>query len=316
MHNHLYHYISELLYRYDCVIVPGLGGFVSQKRSAHLDKDAGTISPPSKFISFNELLNQNDGILVHFIAEENQISYQEANKALLKEVEDWKNQLKFETLYLPKIGWLKTNNHQKLEFEPELSTNYLTESFGLSHVKVKPIAELSRDKVKRLPKPQAERKSYALRYAAILVIGIGLSASYLNFNSTYQAVKEERLMESDAIKTKKIEKATFPIQQNLPSLNLSVEIKKEAPSTEVEVTPVEVEENFFVIGGAFRSKVNAEKFVKNLNKKGYKAAVLAPNKWGLHQVSYGASATRSEADKLLIKVRKSGNKEAWVLSSN
>ena len=313
MNNHLYHYISELLYRYDCVIVPEFGGFVSQRHSAQLDREAGTISPPSKFISFNELLKQNDGILVHFIAEENEMSYQDANKEVLKEVEDWKKQLKFETLYLPKVGWLNTNEHGKLEFEPELSTNYLTESFGLSHVKIQPLAELTGSKVRKLPKLESKRKSYAWRYAAVFVIGLGLTASYLNFSGTFREVKEERLMQSDAIKEKKIQKATFPIQQNLPSLNLSVEVKKkEAP----EKITVEVAKNFYVIGGAFRSESNAKKLVRRLNNKGYSAEVLAPNKWGLHQVSYGATKTRTEADSLLKKVRESGNKEAWVLSSN
>ena len=34
-------YISELLFRYDCVVVPGFGAFLSERVSAKIDKNSG-----------------------------------------------------------------------------------------------------------------------------------------------------------------------------------------------------------------------------------------------------------------------------------
>ena len=56
--------ISQLLYRYDCVIIPGFGGFVTQFKSAAIDRQAHSIYPPSKEVSFNSMLVKNDGVLV------------------------------------------------------------------------------------------------------------------------------------------------------------------------------------------------------------------------------------------------------------
>ena len=44
------HYISELLFLHDCVIVPDFGGFVGNKKPAQLNRSAGLLTPPSKQI--------------------------------------------------------------------------------------------------------------------------------------------------------------------------------------------------------------------------------------------------------------------------
>ena len=38
----------------------------------------GKIEPPKKIISFNRLINQNDGLLANYISEKHSISYEEA----------------------------------------------------------------------------------------------------------------------------------------------------------------------------------------------------------------------------------------------
>ena len=74
--------ISELLYRYDCVIVPGLGGFVANYKSATIQPIQNTFSPPSKSISFNKNLNNNDGLLANFIAQQEAFGFDDASKKI------------------------------------------------------------------------------------------------------------------------------------------------------------------------------------------------------------------------------------------
>jgi len=61
-------YIKDLLYRYDCVIVPHFGGFVTNKTSAQIGEDSLTFYPPTKQVGFNVNLNHNDGLLANYIA--------------------------------------------------------------------------------------------------------------------------------------------------------------------------------------------------------------------------------------------------------
>ena len=59
-------YICDLLYEHDCVIIPSLGGFVTNYRKAGIDlKTMGFAS--SKDFSLMEL-NNNDGLLINHIA--------------------------------------------------------------------------------------------------------------------------------------------------------------------------------------------------------------------------------------------------------
>jgi hypothetical protein len=61
-------YISQLLYRHQCVTVPGFGAFLTEIQSAHLHENTNSFYPPKKVISFNSHLKNNDGLLANHIA--------------------------------------------------------------------------------------------------------------------------------------------------------------------------------------------------------------------------------------------------------
>src|SRR5690606_7656533 len=68
-------YISDLLYRYECVIVPGFGAFITQYHSAQINAETHELFPPQKTLSFNGQLLKNDGLLANHIAEVEKIPY-------------------------------------------------------------------------------------------------------------------------------------------------------------------------------------------------------------------------------------------------
>ena len=45
------HHISQLLYRYQCVTVPGFGAFLTDTQSAQLHEGTHTFFPPKKVVS-------------------------------------------------------------------------------------------------------------------------------------------------------------------------------------------------------------------------------------------------------------------------
>ena len=69
-------YINDLLYRYDCVIVPDFGGFVTNRIGAKVNNYTHTFTPPKKQITFNKLLKHNDGLLANYIASAENISFE------------------------------------------------------------------------------------------------------------------------------------------------------------------------------------------------------------------------------------------------
>ena len=65
--------ISHLLHSNDCVILPNFGAFVLKSKSAYIENNE--FFPPSKYVSYNSMLKDNDGLLAKFISEERKISY-------------------------------------------------------------------------------------------------------------------------------------------------------------------------------------------------------------------------------------------------
>ena len=86
-------YISELLYRHQCVTVPGFGAFLTEIQSAQLIESTHSFFPPKKMISFNGQLQNNDGLLANHIAQSEKISYEYAVSAIQHEVFNWKKTL-------------------------------------------------------------------------------------------------------------------------------------------------------------------------------------------------------------------------------
>jgi len=288
-------YISDLLYRYECVIIPDFGGFVTNVKSAKLNTQTNTFYPPYKAISFNSNLIQNDGLLVNYIAKAEKCTYNKAISILEKTVNNWKQSLDIDKIIeLDRIGSLTLNNQNKIVFEPQLSVNYLTASYGLSNV-IAP--KIIRQNDSLLIGKNNQTKS-VLKYAAIFVLGL----STIGFgNKLYREYRINKQIEITQTQQKniqnKIQAATFKISNPLPSITLkNTYIKK-----------------YHVIAGAFRESNNAIKKLSQLKRQGFNASIIGKNKWGLTQVAFGSYALKKQALVELKKVRVSISKDAWIL---
>ena len=107
-------YINDLLYRYDCVIVPNFGGFITNKIGAKINPFSHTFHPPTKQIAFNAHLKQNDGLMVNYIASVENISFEKALAKINTSVASWNESLKNDTLVFENIGALAFNDKKHL----------------------------------------------------------------------------------------------------------------------------------------------------------------------------------------------------------
>lgn len=144
--------ISELLYHYDCVIIPQFGGFITNYKPAHLDERLHWFHPPSKEVSFNKNLTRNDGILAQHLSEMGDYSFEEANALIKKNVEDYFAKLNNgERVVFNKVGIIYRDSDKNLRFQPSREENFLKDAFGLEKLFAVPVEEPEKEQVQKEP---------------------------------------------------------------------------------------------------------------------------------------------------------------------
>lgn len=127
--------IGDLLLRHNCVIVPAFGGFVAQRVGAQLDSANGTMTPPRKAILFNRQLINNDGLLIASYAQQNGVSYNDAQQAVNDSILRWDEQLKKgQRISIDRVGFLYLDAERNMCFEQDRFYNLLMESYGLGKI--------------------------------------------------------------------------------------------------------------------------------------------------------------------------------------
>lgn len=125
--------VEKLLYKHNCVIIPGFGGFVCNMEHARIDQVTHIIIPPGKHIVFNPNLKTNDGLLIANFASIQDISYTDALHSIDKWVEEFKSHLLEEkNIEIPHFGRFRVNAEANFVFIPDHSNRYDFRSFGLS----------------------------------------------------------------------------------------------------------------------------------------------------------------------------------------
>lgn len=128
-------YIENLLYMYECVIVPGFGGFIAQEAPAVYDSEKHRLLPPSKRFSFNRSLKVNDGLLANYVANLRGISYNDALAEVGLAVEQWVVALsEGEKVIIENVGIIRSNDEGGWIFDNVYGINYLTDSYGCGPV--------------------------------------------------------------------------------------------------------------------------------------------------------------------------------------
>lgn len=345
-------YISDLLYQYDCVVVPDFGGFVANFSAAKIQEAQHKFLPPSKSLSFNKNLRVNDGLLANHIAGRKSISYQEALNLIKDFVQTSEEGLNSgNKVVIEKVGTLYTDSEKNICFSPDSSVNYLQDSFGLESFKKSPINKKTiereiREGIKNLPALEVgkTKKSISWKAAAAIFLGL-LGGSWLTFNyqsnsnpyvsysnlsffstvpSKYTPVAKEIIEENENVE------GNYWVERN-DSFSELVLVKKLAEENSIIVSKIEdshkatamdntmVEDKtaskrliYHVVGGCFSVYKNAESLYTELNKKGFNARMIGKHN-NLHAVSYSSFSTRQEALAFLSKIKNDENPNAWLL---
>jgi preprotein translocase subunit YajC len=312
-------YIRQLLPENEIVIIPGFGAFISEYKPAQTDDVTGEIKPPSKKISFTSKIKNNDGLLVGFIAQNEQIKVQRALGKIEKERDEILYKLdKGEKVVLEGVGVLAYNENREIEFEPAGEVTLLPDAFGLDSVLVK-------DEPEKVSEEKTED---------IAAAGISEDEQILQENQTVKSEKKTEPVEafkradpqSEETSKKRKRSWMWILLLLIPIIAVGIFIlqkeKKEPPKpVEIKIEPLEKEgepvqladttvtdsvaipqsdtlkteelilnypdyiepdtTKFYVIGGSFENAENAEKYLQRMKKEGY-----APFHLGKHGSFY------------------------------
>lgn len=302
-------YISDLLYRYDCVIVPNFGAFLTHRLPASINNDILGFQPPKKTVSFNEQLQSNDGLLANYIAEVEKVPYAVAIEKIAKQVKSIKSYLtEGETIAFNNIGDVILNKEGHINFEPALHINYLTDAFGLSPLTTnevkrtvyKETVELLEQSTPIVLSPERRHSRNYLKYAAVGLLFLGIcgfmsSNYYLKQIDSHNQIAEKKAKQQLDLK---IQEATFVMHNPLPAAMLKVKQKSG---------------QYHIVAGAFRIAANSDKKLNQLQAQGFKARKIGVNKYGLHEVAYSSHTKRLDAIKALNTIKRTHNRDAWLL---
>lgn len=321
-------YISGLLYRYQCVSIPGFGAFLSEWQSAQIAEGHNSFVPPRKVISFNSHIKTNDGLLANHIALQEKISYETALAKIQTQVVFWLEKLQNkEVLTLENIGEVFSNSENNLVFKPNTSVNYLMDSFGLSGFNSPEIIrenqtqnttetisipqtiaeneileeEVTENETPVIPLVQTKPNTNWLKYAA--AIALFSSAGTYGYKLYYDyTIDQKTILVEKSVQEKvnqKLQEATFVLPNPMATVDLTLEEKPNA--------------KYHVVAGAYRSEQNAEKAMKELVSQGFEAHLLTKNKYGLIPVAFGSYSNLKDAQNLKLKIKTKDSIDAWLL---
>ena len=318
--------ITDLLKEQDCVIVAGLGGFIANYIPASINPVTHVFTPPCRQVAFNVALRNNDGILANHLVRTLGVGYAEAVANIEKQSLVWAGLLnRGEKISFDNVGFLYADKENHIQFVPERNVNLLDDAFGLSVFSSQPVLSQEKSqkpaqKITRISAVKSGRKlPTSLKWAAIL-----LPLAALSVWSAYNTGQVNNMYQNSATVI------PAPAPRAVTSVaNPFTEMKKtlESPIAEMEITDVKIEaelpaipeakaepDYYFIIGGAFGVKENADKLVESLTAKGYNAIIQGQNRNGLYMVSIESFSDKEIALQKTQELRNEEFPGAWLLS--
>jgi len=280
-------FIKDLLLLNDCVIIPDFGGFVTNYQPVKVK--TSTFYPPNKAVGFNQKLTFNDGLFINHVAEKEGLSYTAAKQKVELLVKELNYRLTDgERILIEGVGELLYNESGQLVFEPLAGVNFNLDAYGLSPFRFETLyaKKLAQGKLSSGER-EAVEVIFQNRTLKKVMIGLPLVIALAFFPLKNN---KENILKSD------LSVLTEMIQAPKPAQKVE-EVKL------VEIKELQAETRFFIIGGSFRSDVNAERFLKKKLDEGFEAQNLGVIK-GLNYIAIAGFSDLESARQMKTELKK------------
>ena len=332
-------HIEVLLLENDCVIVPGLGGFIAHYRSCVYNEDTGEFCPPARTIGFNPQLVMNDGLLVQSYMQAYNTDFPDATRKIEKLVQKQKEDIyRYGHIYLNNVGTLYYNMNGVYEFEPEANGFFTPSLYGLQGFtfpmlspengpQEKPLVEYA---MPRTIKTSTRRSSFHYRRwsknivaiaAAILLFflfSIPVENTYLD-DAEYASLGSTGLF--DAIKNHSMASSIITVSPSVQQQEKKQKtVKKQSVKNNINtLKPVAVKIEKVAAAPSAKPAAHVVKDVKQPVEKKNPAANKVPQKATTKAGIYiivASLATNSDAMQVVKQMQQKGYKEAQILESD
>lgn len=345
-------HIEVLLLENDCVIVPGLGGFIAHNKAAEFKDSANIFCPPLRTIGFNPQLTINDGLLAQSYMQSYDTDFPDASRKIESVVSQIKDSLyKNGQAELDNIGTLYYTMAGTYGFEPYGNAFFSPSLYGLGSFSISPLSELASAKesaaeqrivIETVPSsvesPKEKNKQHIIKRMAEHAIGIAAAIilffvlsvpvenTYLD-NSSYASLGAETML--DAIRSKSLatsspdkagnaedmqQTATADRRNNVNTLRpVAVKtVKVEKPAKTEKAEPVAAKKEMTAEAVKEKPKATVKKEAKAA-KEVQKSNTTGDK--GLF-VIVASLQTMQDAEKELAKFKKQGYNDAKILTSD
>jgi nucleoid DNA-binding protein len=304
-------HITKLIHHHDCVIVPGLGGFVANHKPAEIIREKGLILPPSKEIGFNRSLSHNDGLLVHEVAWSNHLTYSEATKLVELFVQEIHSGIATKgSVTIDEVGELKKDTLGNLYFVPNTSISFLPDAYGLAPVQVNLPAMIAYPQTKsRIEMPTIVHRLSKTKLAAsiALLVGFFLFSTDVNTPGYLSLGSLTPVSQSDLgivqTQTSEANASALVVEE----ISEPVEIPSEPVALQTEPQVV-----YYLIGASFPEESEATKYQLKMVEKGFSNCEVVTGS-GRYRISLNHYSNREEAFAALDEYRvKKGFESVWL----
>lgn len=304
-------HINDLLYLYDCVIVPGLGGFVANNKSAELNEKTGVFSPPRREIGFNKSLIHNDGLLINHIANAEGISFEACNNKISKHISILKYQLsKGESVQIGNAGELKNDPMGNTVFAPSNEESFSTNSFGLTTFHFNTLEQI---KDQNTPSRQLVRRTLRAKSTKQIAASVALILGMFFVSPEFSNQSQQSNFSDIFPKMENIDVRMSTDSQTL--IKEKTVYKAKAISEPIEEEVATPPENiYFIIAGSFKEMQPAQEYLAKIIGNGAINAEIL-HSGSRYRVSLEGYNDKSVAIKALKKFRaQNGFSSAWLFT--
>ncbi|MCI1648675.1 MAG: SPOR domain-containing protein [Bacteroides sp.] len=340
-------HIEALLLENDCVIIPGLGGFVAHYVPTTHIKEENIFLPPTRVIGFNPQLKMNDGLIVQSYMTVYGTNFSDATKMVEHQVKEISAILQENgKIELPNIGELHytiDNKYNFIPYDDKITTPFL---YGLDMFVMKELSAIKEEKNPKnipFPAPTTNKQTTIKLYsgylaktaaiAAIIILSIFFSTPIQNTEvmkenyakllpeELFEKIEKQSLVFNPVIikETPTINNSTSAIKKNTTkekAITPKVAVKS-AAVTKVKVNAVKVipsiSKPYHIIIASLGTEKDAQHMAAQLNENGFSSAkaIIGGDKM---RVSINSYETESKAYQVLSDMRQNEKyKNAWIL---
>lgn len=277
--NQLISHIEFLLHEHNCVIVPGLGGFVVNTISSHKD-GVSVFDAPSCELVFNRDLAHNDGLLAQSYMKAERITFEAATRKIEQSVQQLVKQLREQRyVELGKLGVFTMNDEKRFMYTP---AQFVRPSlFGLNKAVLKPLIHMQ----PALPlKPEVRKtrlRTIGISAAAAAAIALLVFMLPVSDNTIHRQTAQI-ISESGWFRSAQTPSATVtPVSQEDTAISVQMPTAESVGEDDGRsgVTAVVVKEQqtdispkFYIVVGVYERQSGAEKILAALKTEGFSQA--------------------------------------------